>query len=109
MDTDDVLAANRSFYEAHEARDLEAMAAIWDTADRAVCIHPGWPTLRGWDAIEASWAAIFGGPGRNQFILTNVEVEVVGDTAWVTCDENLVDMAAAVSYTHLTLPTTPYV
>ena len=30
------------------------------------------------------------GAGRNQFILTNDTVEVVGDVAWVTCDENLV-------------------
>lgn len=87
---DAVAAANTAFYEAHEARDLAAMQAVWEHSDRAVCIHPGWPILRGWEAVEESWRRILHGPGRNQFIVTNVAVEVVGDIAWVTCDENLV-------------------
>ena len=39
---------------------------------------------------EESWRQIFTGPGRNQFILTNESVDVVGDVAWMTLDENLV-------------------
>lgn len=89
-DHDAVAAANAAFYEAHEARDLAAMQAVWEHSDRVVCTHPGWPILRGWDDVEASWRRILGGPGRNQFIITNDSVEVVGDVAWVTCDENLV-------------------
>jgi ketosteroid isomerase-like protein len=89
-----VLAANAAFYDAHEGRDLEAMRAAWEHSDRTVCIHPGWPILRGWSAIEESWRRIFEGPGRNQFILTNEAVSVVDDVAWVTLDENLVDRAA---------------
>ena len=84
---EDVLAANLAFYEAHEARDLDAMTAVWDHGPQSVCIHPGWPILRGWPLIEESWRRIFAGPGRNQFILTN-------DVAWVTLDENLVDRFA---------------
>lgn len=91
MDADDVHAANLAFYAAHEARDLEAMAAVWDHGDRAICVHPGWPILRGWAAIEDSWRRIFGGPGRNQFILTNDSIAIEGPVAWVTLDENLVD------------------
>lgn len=94
MDADDVMAANQAFYDAHEQRDLAAMAAVWDNSDRAVCVHPGWPILRGWLAVEESWRGIFGGPGRNQFIVTNDAVAVEGDLAWVTLDENLVDVAA---------------
>ena len=94
MDADDVMAANQAFYDAHEQRDLAAMAAVWDNSDRAVCVHPGWPILRGWLAVEESWRGIFGGPGRNQFIVTNDVVAVDGDLAWVTLDENLVDVAA---------------
>lgn len=94
-DIDRIRAANQSFYDAHEARDLRAMAAVWEHSDRAVCIHPGWPILRGWEAIRGSWADIFSGPGRNQFILTNDVVSMKGDTAWVTVDENLVDIAGA--------------
>lgn len=91
MDADDVRAANLAFYAAHEARDLEAMAAVWDHGERSICVHPGWPILRGWTAIEDSWRRIFGGPGRNQFILTNDSIVVEGPVAWVTLDENLVD------------------
>ena len=90
-----VLTANLAFYEAHEARDLVAMAAVWEHSDRVICVHPGWPILRGWPAVEASWARIFEGPGRNQFILTNDSVHVEGSVAWVTLDENLVAGAAS--------------
>lgn len=86
-----VLAANQAFYDAHEARDLAAMGAVWEQSPRVACIHPGWPILRGWPDVEASWRGIFSGAGRNQFIVTNDEVTVEGDVAWVTCDENLVD------------------
>jgi len=86
-----VLAANQRFYDAHEARDFAAMAAVWEQSKRVVCVHPGWPILRGWDAVANSWSRILGGPGRNQIILTNATVEIEGDLAWVTLDENLVD------------------
>ncbi|NJO55945.1 MAG: SnoaL-like domain-containing protein, partial [Rhodospirillales bacterium] len=61
----DVLAANQAFYDAHEARDFPAMEAVWEHADRTVCIHPGWPILRTWPPIAMSWRQIFAGPGRN--------------------------------------------
>jgi hypothetical protein len=59
-----------------------------------VCIHPGWPILRGWAQVGDSWSRILEGPGRNQFILTNVAVAVVDGMAWVTLDENLVQGAS---------------
>jgi ketosteroid isomerase-like protein len=90
----DVRASNRSFYEAHEARDIVAMRQVWEHTDRTVCVHPGWPILRTWPIIEQSWTSIFAGPGRNQFILTNESVAVDGDLAWVTLEENLVDTGA---------------
>lgn len=93
-DAEAVLAANQAFYDAHEARDLDAMARLWGDGDEVVCIHPGWPILRGRDDVLESWRRIFGGPGRNQFIVTNDTVAVDGDIAWVTCDENLVDGGA---------------
>lgn len=86
-----VLVANRAFYDAHEARDLSAMSVVWEHADRVVCVHPGWPILRSWQAVEQSWRLIFEGPGRTQFIITNESAEVIGDAAWVTLEENLVD------------------
>ena len=89
-DANAVLAANAAFYDAHESRDLAAMQAVWEHSDRGACTHPGGPILRGWAEVETSWRQILEGPGRNQFIITNDTVEVVGEVAWVTCDENLV-------------------
>ena len=87
---DDVLAANQRFYDAHEQRDIEAMSALWDHSDEAICVHPGWPILRTWPLVEESWRRILTGPGRNQFILTNISATGSDDVAWVTLDENLV-------------------
>ena len=86
---DDVLAANRSFYEAFEARDLGAMSDVWEHSDRVTCTHPGWTRLDGWGSISASFYALFGNGAPIQFILTNERVEVAGDTAWVVAEENI--------------------
>jgi len=96
-----LLAANPAFYDAFAARDLEAMAALWEHSERATCTHPGWPALRGWPAVAMSWKAILGGPRPEQFILTDVAAHVVGDTGWVTLDENLVGGASTVSAVNL--------
>jgi ketosteroid isomerase-like protein len=90
IDEEAVRAANRAFYEAFEARDLDAMSDVWEHSDRIVCTHPGWAMLRGWGAVSGSWFALFGGPQPLQFILTNEAVELAGDTAWITLDENLI-------------------
>lgn len=91
LDTEAVLAVNQAFYDAFEAADLDAMSAVWEHSDRATCTHPGWPTLRGWGRVAASWFAIFGGPQRLQFILTDTAAEVLGDAAMVSVSENLLD------------------
>ena len=39
---DDVLAANRAFYAAFEARDIDALSDVWEHSDRSTCVHPGW-------------------------------------------------------------------
>ena len=86
---DDVLAANRAFYAAFEARDMDAMSDVWEHSDRAACVHPGWGRLNGWAAISASWFALFQNGQNLQFILTNERVDIVDEVAWVSCDENL--------------------
>jgi len=85
----EVLAQNQEFYDAHEARDLERMAAVWEVSDRVVCIHPGWPIMRTYAHVVESWRRILSGPGRLQFILSNTAVSIDGDIAWVTVEENL--------------------
>ena len=52
-------AANRGFYLAFEAFDLQAMERVWLPDDRVKCVHPGWELLSGFEAIMASWRAIF--------------------------------------------------
>ena len=86
---DDVLAANRAFYAAFEALDMGAMSDVWEHSDRVACVHPGWGRLTGWGAISASFFALFQNGQHLQFILTNERVDVTGDTAWVSCDENI--------------------
>ena len=86
---DAVLAANRRYYEAFEARDLDAMSDVWERSDRALCTHPGWATLEGWGAVAASFFALFQSGQQLQFVLTRERPTVVGDAAWVSLDENL--------------------
>ena len=86
---DDVRAANQAFYDAFEQRDLDAMSDAWERSDRATCTHPGWPTLRGWGKVAASFFTLFSGSQRLQFLLTNEHIEVCGAVAWVSVDENL--------------------
>jgi SnoaL-like domain len=84
-----VLAANRKYYEAFEARDLDAMSDLWERSGRALCTHPGWATLEGWGAVAASFFALFQNGQQIQFVLTRERVTVAGGTAWVSLDENL--------------------
>ena len=65
------------------------MSDVWVHDDAVSCTHPGWATLHGWAAVSASWFAIFDQSEPMQVFLTDVRVHVVGDTAWVSADENL--------------------
>lgn len=100
---DDVLVANRAFYDAFEARDLDAMSDVWEHSDRVCCTHPGWQRLDGWASVSASFYAIFTGPQPIQFILTSERAEVVGEVAWVVVDENVLggDAGATASAVNL--------
>jgi ketosteroid isomerase-like protein len=84
-----VSEANSAFYGAFEARDLEAMGRVWERSGRVTVTHPGWPTLRGWDRVAGSWRAIFANTPYIQFFLTDEEIIVAGDVAWVTLYENI--------------------
>ena len=90
-DVDAVEAANLAMYQAFEAADVDRMAAVWDDVDpdALVCVHPGWPMLRGRDHVLRSWSAVMAGTDYIQFFLTDVAISVLGDTAVVTCTENV--------------------
>ena len=93
-DLDAVRDVNSAFYAALETRDLDAMSEVWEHSDRVSVTHPGWPMLRGWARVAGSWDAIFRNTGYIQFVLTDEQVTVVGDSAWVTLDENILQSAA---------------
>ena len=87
-----VETANTALYTAVESGDLDLMGAVWldePDAGTVVCVHPGWPPLRGRAEIMRSWAAIMAGTPYIQFFLTDVSVHAHGDVAVVTCTENI--------------------
>jgi ketosteroid isomerase-like protein len=86
---DSLRAANQAFYDAFEARDMDAMSDVWEHSDRSLCTHPGWATLRGWGHVAASFFALFQNRDSIQFILTNEKLAVQGDVGWVSVDENI--------------------
>lgn len=87
----EVEAVNAAFYAAVEHADPAAMADLWDAdrPDDVTCVHPGWPLLRGRAQVLRSWSAIMAGTEDIHFLLTDVTVAVDGDTALVTCTENI--------------------
>jgi ketosteroid isomerase-like protein len=68
-----------AFYQAFEARDIEAMMATWADDEEIVCVHPGGMRMVGYDAVRAGWEQIFAGDNRLSFRLDQVVVlETVG-------------------------------
>lgn len=71
--------ASLAFYQAFEARDIDAMMSIWAEDEEIVCIHPGGPRLVGYDAVRESWERIFAAETRLTFRLDQmVLIETVG-------------------------------
>ena len=81
--------ANAEFYGAFERGDIDSMTRIWLDDRETLCVHPGTTPLRGAGAITRSWALIMANATYIQFFLTDVEISVQGDTAYVTCTENV--------------------
>jgi len=68
-----------AFYQAYEAKDLEAMMAAWAEDEDIVCVHPGGPRLVGYDAVRAGWEQLFSGETKLSFRLDEIVViETVG-------------------------------
>lgn len=90
-----VEAANAALYAAFETGDVDLMEALWDVEDPGalVCVHPGWPMLRGRVSVLRSWSAVMAGTEYIQFFLTDVQVRLLGSTAVVTCTENVLTSA----------------
>ncbi len=71
--------AAAAFYQAFEAKDLDAMMATWAEDEEIVCVHPGGTRLVGYDAVRQGWEQLFGGDTRLAFRLEQVVMlETVG-------------------------------
>ena len=92
-------AANAAYYDAFERKARAAMADLWESSERPVCTHPGWPSIQGTDEILQSYSKIFSGPQTLQFILTNELVVAENRLAYLAVDENLVDENGSTSST----------
>ena len=57
-------SAEAAFYSAFEARDVDAMMAVWASDDSVVCIHPLAAPLNGRVAMAAGWLSIFEAAGK---------------------------------------------
>lgn len=86
---DQVLAANRRFYDALEALDVERMEACWASGDDVACVHPGGPWQRGWDEVREGWEAIMANTGYIEFEIADAAVSLADPIAWVTCVERI--------------------
>ncbi|MFF2434739.1 nuclear transport factor 2 family protein [Streptomyces sp. NPDC058107] len=83
--------ANIAFYEAMERGDLDELSGLWLPGEDLTisCVHPGWPVLSGRGEVLRSYALIMANTEYIQFFLTDVGVSMTGDTALVTCTENI--------------------
>ncbi|MFJ2437807.1 nuclear transport factor 2 family protein [Streptomyces anulatus] len=90
-DIAEVEAANTAFYEALERGDYDELAGRWLPGEDLTvsCVHPGWPVLTGRGDVLRSYALIMANTEYIQFFLTDVNVSMTGDTALVTCTENI--------------------
>ncbi len=90
-DIEAVAAANTALYDALEHGDLQALSDCWlEEGNGGISVvHPGWPVLNGRAEVLRSYATIMANHEYIQFFLTDVEISVLGDTALVTCTENI--------------------
>ena len=56
---EEIKAANQRFYDAFSDLDIAGMDRVWENSERAMCVHPGWSPLVGWESVRMSWERIF--------------------------------------------------
>lgn len=88
-DAAEVLAANRAFYAALEARDPEGMQTLWSHGDDVACTHPGWRRLDGPEEVARSWQAIFADSRAWRVHAEDERAFVAGGIGVVVCVEVL--------------------
>lgn len=91
-----LLAANAAFYDAFNARDAEAMAALWAEEAPVACLHPGWSPVLGREAVVATWHGILANPGTPSISCEIPQaMPLTAESGLVICFERLADAVLA--------------
>lgn len=104
----EVTKVNEAFYEAFGSLDIANMDRVWAKQEYVTCIHPGWTLRIGWPAVRDSWVLIFNNTFSMEFDLTELQIQVAGDLAWVICTENIMSRQGDVSQGSRVLATNLY-
>ncbi len=86
---EEIRAANQRFYDAFNELSIERMDEVWESSDRAMCVHPGWTPIVGWDTIRESWVRIFDNANLMHFNVRYLNIIVQGEFGCVTCVEGI--------------------
>jgi len=71
--------AATAFYQAFEAKDIDAIMATWAEDEEIIVIHPGGSRHVGYDAVRGSFEQLFAGDAKLAFRLDQVVMmETVG-------------------------------
>ena len=84
-----ILFSNESFYLAFAGRDMVAMQEVWARKAPVSCGHPGWPLIRGREAVLESWQGILANAGEFHMECRHPVAHFTGDAGYVTCYEIL--------------------
>jgi len=82
-----VLAANAAFYDAFSQGDQTRMSSLWASHSTVTCAHPGMQILLGREAVLKSWKTILRVAPEVPLRCFAPRVQLLGDTAVVTCYE----------------------
>lgn len=88
-DEEEILDANRAFYQALQSLDISQMEALWWHEDWVTCLHPGWELIFGWEDVRMSWANIFRSTAQMRITLARSLAHVEGNVGWVSCVESV--------------------
>ncbi len=105
---EEVTLANEAFYRAFESLDIAEMDKVWAHQEYVTCIHPGWSMRVGWPMVRDSWVVIFNNVFSMGFSLTELQIQVAGDVAWVICTENITTRHAETTQTSRVVATNLY-
>ncbi|HYA79642.1 MAG TPA: nuclear transport factor 2 family protein [Methylocystis sp.] len=94
-----LLAANEAYYDAFNARDDDAMAALW-AQENVSCVHPGWPPLFGRRAVLSSYEEIFHNPRQQKIVHSSAQSVIDGECGRVICLETVGDAALVATNWH---------